>query len=132
LTLSQIFLYALLALVVLFYLRRFLLTRTITRYSSAQLADRMKEAGAVLLDVRTTHERQVQLIPGSLHIPLQELARRTEELEKYKSREVICYCQSGNRSLTAAVRLRRFGFNASNLEGGISEWNFSQRTKGQQ
>jgi rhodanese-related sulfurtransferase len=129
-TLSQIFLYALLALVILFYLRRFLLTRTITRYSPAQLADRTKEPGTVLLDVRTTKERQVQLIPGSLHIPLQELARRVEELEKYRSREVICYCQSGNRSLTAAVRLRRFGFNASNLEGGISEWNFSQRTKG--
>jgi len=130
LTLSQVFLYALLALVVLFYLRRFLLTRTITRYSPAQLADRTKEPGTVLLDVRTTKERQAQLIPGSLHIPLQELARRAEELEKYKSREVICYCQSGNRSLTAAVRLRRFGFKASNLEGGISEWNFSQRTKG--
>ena len=130
-TMSQILLYALLALVVLFYLRRFLLTRKITRYSAAQLADRLKEPGAVLLDVRTEKERQAQLIPGSLHIPLQELGRRMGELEKYKNREVICYCQSGNRSLTAAVRLRRFGFNASHLEGGIAEWNFSQHTKGQ-
>lgn len=129
-TTSQIVLYAVLALVALIYLRRFLLTRTIKRYSAAQLADRLKEPGNVLLDVRTSKERSAQLIKGSLHIPLQELQRRSGELDNYKNREVICYCQSGNRSLVAAVRLRRLGFNASHLEGGIAEWNYHQPAKG--
>lgn len=129
-TASQIILYGLLALVALFYLRRFLVTRTIKRYTATQLADRLKEPGSVLLDVRTSSERQAQLIPGSLHIPLQELQRRSVELEKHKNREVICYCQTGNRSLVAAVRLRRLGFNVADLEGGIAEWNFHQPAKG--
>jgi len=129
-TTSQIILYGVLALIALFYLRRFLVTRTIKRYTATALADRLKEPGSVLLDVRTASERQGQHIPGSLHIPLQELQRRAGELEKHKNREVICYCQSGNRSLVAAVRLRRLGFNVADLEGGIAEWQFTQATKG--
>jgi rhodanese-related sulfurtransferase len=126
-SLSQIVLYSLLVLVIIVYLRRFLLTRSITRYTPGQLAERMKEQGWVLLDVRTAAERQARQIRGSIHMPLQELQRRIAELDKYKDREVICYCQSGNRSLAAAVRLRRNGFTVANLEGGISEWNFTQR-----
>lgn len=126
-TTSQIVLYALLALVVLVYLRRFMLTRTLPRYTAAQLADRLNQPGCILLDVRTVKERQEGQIKGSLHIPLQELNQRTGELEKYKNREIICYCHSGNRSMVAALRLRRLGYNVANLDGGIAEWKFSQR-----
>lgn len=121
-TTSQIVLYALLALVAVVYLRRFLLTRKITRYTAAQLADRLKETGAVLLDVRTTPERRASHIRGSLHIPLQELKSRVGELEGYRDQEIICYCHSGNRSLVAALRLHRLGYKAADLEGGIVEW----------
>lgn len=129
-TASQIILYALLGLVVLIYLRRFLVTRKVTRYTASQLADRINDPSVLLLDVRTTAERQSQLIRGSLHIPLQELPQRIGELEKYKNREVVCYCRSGNRSLVAAVRLRRLGFNAASLDGGIGEWEFARKTQG--
>lgn len=121
-TTSQIFLYILLALVIIFYLRRFLLARTIRRYTAAQLVDRLKEPGVMLLDVRTASERKAHHIGGSLHIPLQDLGRRAAELEGYREREIICYCHSGNRSLVAALRLRRLGFTVADLEGGIAEW----------
>jgi rhodanese-related sulfurtransferase len=124
-TASQIILYAVFALVVIVYLRRFLVTRRVPRFTAAQLADRIKDPSILLLDVRTASERQAQNIRGSLHIPLQELMQRISELEKYRNREVVCYCQSGNRSLIAAVRLRRSGFNASSLDGGITEWMFT-------
>jgi rhodanese-related sulfurtransferase len=127
---SQIILYAALALVVVVYLRRFMVTRNVPRYSASQLADRIQDPSIVLLDVRTAREREAQNIRGSLHIPLQELTRRMGDLEKYRNSEVVCYCQSGNRSLVAAVRLRRSGFNASSLDGGIAEWMFTtQRGK---
>ena len=126
-TTSQILLYALLALVALVYFRKFMLARKIPRYTATQLADRINQQGCILLDVRTAPERQAYLIPGSLHIPLQELHRRVGELEKHRNREIICYCQSGNRSMVAALRLSRLGFNAANLEGGIAEWKFSQQ-----
>jgi len=125
---SQILLYSLLALVFLVYLRRFLLTRGITRYSPSGLADRLKQGGAVLLDVRTPAEYQSGNIKGSVLVPLQELHRRSVELQKYKGQEIVCYCRSGSRSLMAAAQLRRKGFNTAHLEGGIAEWNFSQKS----
>jgi rhodanese-related sulfurtransferase len=128
-TTSQIILYAGLALIALVYFRRFMVTRTVPRYTAAQLTDRIKDPAIVLLDVRSAREREAQNISGSLHIPLQELTRRLGDLEKYKNREVVCYCQSGNRSLVAAMRLRRLGFNASSLDGGIAEWMFTTQTR---
>lgn len=127
-TTSQIILYSVLALVIVVYLRRFLITRGIQRYSPSQLADRLKQAGVVLLDVRTPAEFKSGNIRGSVLVPLQELHRRSDELQKYKGQEIVCYCQSGSRSLMAAAQLRKKGFNAAHLEGGIAEWNFSQKS----
>ncbi len=125
-TATQLILYAGLLLIVLIYARRFFLTRSVKRYSAVQLADRMKESGFMLLDVRTAREAGTGSIKGAINIPVQELARRINELKKYTDREIICYCQSGNRSLFAAARLKKEGFTASHLEGGIAEWNFTQ------
>jgi rhodanese-related sulfurtransferase len=129
-TATQLILYAVLLLVVLVYLRRFFLTRSIKRYSAIQLADRLNEGAMVLLDVRTTPEIRRGTIKGAIHIPLQELSRRSDELKKYADKEIVCYCQSGNRSLSAAARLKQLGFMVSHLEGGIAEWNFIQQQKG--
>jgi rhodanese-related sulfurtransferase len=96
-TTSQIILYSVLALVIVVYLRRFLITRGIQRYSPSQLADRLKQGGVVLLDVRTPAEFQSGNIRGSVLVPLQELHRRSDELQKYKGQEIVCYCQSGSR-----------------------------------
>lgn len=126
-TATQIILYAALALIILVYARRFFLTRSVTKYSAAQLADRLKEGGIVLLDVRAASEVRSGTIRGAVHIPVQEIVRRSDELKKYAEREIVCYCQSGSRSLFAAARLKKLGFRASHLEGGIAEWNFTQR-----
>lgn len=125
-TTPQVVLYILVAVIVLLYVRRRLTLRGMKQYSPHQVADLMKQAGrAVLLDVRTTAERQRQMIKGSIHIPLHELVRRSGELEKHKNREIVCYCQSGNRSLSAAAKLRNSGFTVANMKGGIAEWNSS-------
>ena len=126
-TTSQLILYGVLVLIILIYLRRFFLTRSVTRYSPTQLAGRMKEGNMVLLDVRTAAEFQSGHIKGAVHIPVMELNARAAELRKHGEREIVCYCQSGSRSLMAAARLKKLGFQSSNLEGGIAEWNFTQR-----
>ena len=124
-TASQVVLYVLVTIVAFVYVRRWLTLRGMKQYSPLEVADVMKKAGAILLDVRTAAERQRQTIKGSLHIPLHELGRRVAELEKHRDREVICYCQSGNRSITAAAKLRKAGFTVANMKGGIVEWNSS-------
>jgi rhodanese-related sulfurtransferase len=128
-SISQILLYAAVALVLLVSLRRFLITRSVTQYSPDRAAERLRE-GSVFLDVRTAGERAAHHIKGSLHIPLQTLTTRMDELQRYREREIICYCQTGSRSVLAAARLRKHGYQTANLAGGIVEWNFHERSGG--
>lgn len=123
-TTEQIFLYALIAIVGFYIVRKFLLIRSIKHYSAHEASQKVKkERNVVLLDVRTNSERKKNLIRGSFHIPLASITSSQNELKKFKDAELICYCQTGNRSLNAAAKLKKLGFNASNLRGGIIRWN---------
>ena len=122
---SQIILYGVLALLIVLYVRRMMLLRSFKNYSPAEVAEKLKSNNIVLLDVRTASERQSRSIKGSMHIPLHEVRRRSTELEKYKNREIVCYCATGNRSLSAAATLKKLGFTVANMKGGMADWNFS-------
>lgn len=123
-TTGQIFLYALIALLVFYVIRKFLLIKSIKHYSAQEASQKIKsERNVVLLDVRTETERKQGSIRGSFHVPLTSLGSSENELKKFKNAEIICYCRTGNRSLNAAAKLKKLGFNASNLRGGIIRWN---------
>src|SRR5690606_5924978 len=98
--------------------------KTIKQYSpAAALAKVKKEKNVVFLDVRTERERKQSLIKGSYHIPVTDLQEKEQELKKFKDAEILCYCQTGSQSLNAAAKLKKMGFNASNLRGGMVRWN---------
>jgi rhodanese-related sulfurtransferase len=123
-TSSQIILLVFAALIGFLYLKKFISTRGIVQYEPGDAAAKLKSSSNIIfLDVRTPKERKERSIKGSIHIPLYELGTRSDELLKYKNKEIICYCRSGNRSLTAAAKLRKKGFNSANLKGGIIKWN---------
>lgn len=123
-TTEQIFLYALIALLAFYIIRKILMMKSIKHYSALEASQKIKkERNVVLLDVRTESERKKNLIRGSYHIPITSLASSDSELKKFKDAEIICYCQTGNRSLNAAAKLKKLGFNAANLKGGIMRWN---------
>jgi rhodanese-related sulfurtransferase len=126
-TSGQILIYGILLLLIVLYVRRYLQTRSIRQYSAGEVRQKLNDRNIVLLDVRTEVERRAQTIRGSLHLPLQQLNQRVKELEAYRSKEIICYCRSGNRSMSAAILLRKRGFNVGNLKGGIAEWNLAAR-----
>lgn len=69
----------------------------------------------LVLDVRRADERAKGCIPGSMHIPLDELRGRLGELPKDK--EIIASCQSGQRSYFACRLLMQHGFKVRNLAG---------------
>lgn len=73
-----------------------------------------------VLDVRQLDEYQQGHVPGSILIPLDQLALRLGELPN--DRPIIALCRSGNRSSVATGILTRAGFNAINLKGGIIQW----------
>jgi adenylyltransferase/sulfurtransferase len=84
-----------------------------------------KDTTVVVLDVRTPPEFDGPTghLPRAINIPVQELEKRLPELEKYKSREILVYCRSGNRSKRANEILRAKGFKLIHLERGVLEWN---------
>ena len=123
-TTEQILLYALIALIVVYVVRKILMIKSIKHYSAQEASLRVKkERNVVFLDVRTDTERKQGSIRGSFHIPITSITSSLNELKKFKDAEIICYCRTGNRSLNAAAKLKKLGFNASNLKGGIIRWN---------
>lgn len=123
-TTEQILLYVLIAGIVFYIVRKIILIKSIKHYSAQEASEKIKkERNVVLLDVRTDSERKKNLIKGSYHIPITSISTNENELKKFKGAEIICYCQTGNRSLNAASKLKKLGFNASNLRGGILRWN---------
>jgi len=72
------------------------------------------------LDVRTTPEVQQGTIAGSVHIPLDELRHRLNELPKDK--EVLAFCQVGLRGYLACRILSQNGVACRNLSGGYKTY----------
>ena len=73
-----------------------------------------------LLDVREDDEWTAGHIDGAQHIPLGELSARLGELPKEQT--IVAVCRSGSRSDAAVRGLRKLGFQAENLEGGVNAW----------
>ncbi len=73
-----------------------------------------------LIDVREVDELEAGKIPGVIHIPLGLMEFRMHELNK--SKEYIMICRSGARSSRAARLLEEYGFNVTNMTGGMIAW----------
>ena len=83
-------------------------------------AARDADAAAQILDVREPWEFEIASIAGSVNIPLGSLPERAGELDR--ARPVYALCHHGGRSLSATQWLRRNGFAAVNVGGGIDAW----------
>ena len=73
-----------------------------------------------LLDVRTPGEYKQGHVSGAELIPLNELSAKKGRIPK--ERDVICICESGSRSGSAARQLSSLGYKVSNMRGGMSRW----------
>lgn len=81
--------------------------------------DAALDAGATLVDVRTTREHAAGAIPGALNIPVDELRERLDELP---AGPLVVHCQVGQRGHTAARILSQNGRDVVNLDGGYRTW----------
>ena len=80
-----------------------------------------QKKGMTMLDTRTDKEYKQGHIPGSIHIELSDIGNKAKKLRKDK--DLVVYCQSGNRSIWAIKRLMGMGFtNLYNLKGGYGAW----------
>ena len=96
-----------------------------------ELQKLLADSGATLVDVRTAPEVAAGSIPSAIHVPLEELRGRLDEIPR--DRPVIAYCKVGQRGYFAERILRQNGFaDVRNLSGGYVTWkhhNPDPRTK---
>ncbi len=73
-------------------------------------------------DVRTgqAEHHLLDVREGAQHIPPGELGDRLGELPA--ERRIVAVCRSGIRSAAAARGLTQLGFDALNLDGGVTAW----------
>jgi hydroxyacylglutathione hydrolase len=92
------------------------------RLSPELAAERIAGTHApIMLDVRAAAERAQKAIPGSMHIPLNQLQGRLRELPQ--DRGVVVYCAGGYRSSIAASLLQLAGLTqVSEIAGGMAAW----------
>lgn len=91
--------------------------------SPAQAVLAVNRENGVVVDVCEPHEFKDGHIPHSVNVPLSGFKDRLRELERYKERPIVVSCRSGNRSVKAAVMLKRHGFQkVYALAGGLTAW----------
>ncbi|KAM9839705.1 thiosulfate:glutathione sulfurtransferase [Aulostomus maculatus] len=101
----------------------------------SQLKVLLSEHDVQLFDVRTSEEYQAGHIEDAVNIPVnileESLKMHPDQFEeKFDVRlpgrddqNIVFYCKSGNRSLTAVNTARQLGFSrARHYKGGYSEW----------
>ena len=70
----------------------------------------MIENGALLVDVRTKKEFEEGHIKGAINVPYDETNNLITAIGFDKSRPVVVYCRSGNRSGKAKTELDKRGY----------------------
>ncbi len=79
------------------------------------------DSNLTILDVRTPEEfKKEGKISGAKLIPVDQLAKNLTMLDK--SKQILVYCRSGNRSVYASRVLEKNGFTPLNMSGGINAW----------
>lgn len=91
--------------------------------TTAELSERLKQAAPlILLDCREPEEYQFCHLPESLHIPMNQIPGRLDDLDPEQDLVVICH--HGVRSLAVTRWLREAAGYARvwSLRGGINAW----------
>tara|TARA_Y100000590_G_scaffold174165_1_gene199194 strand:+ start:2238 stop:3650 length:1413 start_codon:yes stop_codon:yes gene_type:complete len=93
-----------------------------TELEVEKLQDLLQNGSApIIIDVREDFELEISKIDGSIHIPMNQVPKRLEELSPEK--EYVIMCRTGVRSAQICEFLANQNFQSvSNLTGGINQW----------
>jgi rhodanese-related sulfurtransferase len=92
------------------------------RQVSAEQSVRNPEPDVVYLDCREPNEYNLAHIPGAVFIPRGNLETKIEAAIP-RSRKIVIYCASGNRSALAADTMQQMGYaDVASMSGGFRGW----------
>ena len=88
-----------------------------------QLVDMMNHEKSVVIDVRDSNTFKDGHIIGAQNIPVDQLEKRLNKLQKYKNQTIVLVCNAGSQSLKMVKLLRQNGFEkVYQLQGGLNAW----------
>jgi rhodanese-related sulfurtransferase len=89
----------------------------------AEFQAKAKEAGVVVLDVRSAGEFYTGHIEGAINIDVEGMTFEGDIAQLDKAKTYAVYCHSGRRSAIAVGKMADAGFTSLfNLSGGIEAW----------
>lgn len=90
--------------------------------AATELLNRVRGGLVTVLDVRPAEEYQSGHVPGAINIPLSQLEKHLNSLDKMH--DIVAYCRGPHCVLAfdAVEKLREKGFTAHRLEDGFPEW----------
>lgn len=88
------------------------------------VATKMLNSGdAIFVDVRSDSEYKSGHIINARHMPVNNFDKHIHELDKFKEKDIVIYCDSGMRASKAAGKLKKNGFTSlSTISGGLTAW----------
>ena len=90
---------------------------------SVQEIAQLDEKTYCLIDMRDDLSYSYGNIPGSIHIPGEELLENPEQLAlQYPGEKLIIYCKKGENSKELVCSLQEKGIDAVSLQGGYLAW----------
>ncbi|WP_312321130.1 molybdopterin-synthase adenylyltransferase MoeB [Stenotrophomonas sp.] len=90
---------------------------------SPESARQRHTQGALLVDIRESHERATGMAEGAVGIAKGDLEASPATHLPASDREILLICQSGRRSLAAAEHLAAQGYtNITSVTGGTTAW----------
>ncbi|MDE5630108.1 MAG: rhodanese-like domain-containing protein [Bacilli bacterium] len=87
------------------------------KMDNSELDSIMSNGNYIIVDVRTKEEYEEEHIKDAINIPLDEI---DDSISLDKSKKILVYCRSGNRSEKAFASLLNMGYDVYNL-GGIND-----------
>ncbi len=87
--------------------------------------DTFNKETTLIVDVREDIEVELGKIDGAVHIPVNDLRDRIDELPKDKT--IVIYCAVGIRGYIATRILKQHGLDAKNLIGGYNLYKYFQK-----
>jgi rhodanese-related sulfurtransferase len=98
-------------------------TTKVNNLDANGFASDIKNAGVVVLDVRTAGEFASGHIENAINIDVESSDFDSKIAKLDKNVEYAVYCHSGRRSGIATEKMAKSGFTKiSNLDGGIQAW----------
>lgn len=94
-----------------------------TALSPYDATQKMNAGGSVFLDVRDDAEFKGGHLLNARSMPVNKMTERMHEIEKFKEKDIVVYCDNGMRASRAVGKLKKAGFDKLyTLSGGLVAW----------